>query len=376
MTRAIAAGRDGGAFVFDAAEVSAEHGKSIGIHTYARQVFRQLVPLLHPGWQMHLACSAASVADFDAGGSDHVTTHVVLGGRPPGRFARQWWQRFGAVRFARRVGAGTYFSPKGFLPGFAGAVRGLRTVAVVHDLIPLWYAEQGLRLGGRIEEWVVNAALRRTCRQADALIVDSCATREDVVGRGLRAAEQVEVIHLGVDVTASRSERPRPDPYLFAMTSPLPHKNAATILDAYARYRRLHPAPLPLVVAGITGLLPDGVLGVGRVDERTLHTWYAHAEAFLFLSRAEGFGFPPLEAMTHGTPVLCSDIPALREVTGGAAVLVPPLAADIVARQLCTLLDDPALRRDLAVRGREVAARYRWATCGRRTAEVLAGSCT
>ena len=146
----------------------------------------------------------------------------------------------------------------------------------------------------------------------------------------------------------------------------------AVLLDAYQRYRSSTPHAVPMVVCGIDDPGLPGVTTIKGVDSQTLHTYYAHAELFMFLSLIEGFGFPPLEAMSHGTPVLCSDIAVLREVTRGEAVFVDPRQPALISVELARVLCDKeqmASRREAAMR---VARSYDWRDCAQGVLAVLA----
>jgi glycosyltransferase involved in cell wall biosynthesis len=350
------------AFVFDVAELAPGMGKSIGIYNYAVRLFQAMLPLLGPDCRMHLACNAGCADAFDTQGHPHVRKHVVIDSVAPSTLQRQRWMRWEAKRFAARVGASVYFTPKGFLPGSFGPCKGLGTVAVVHDLIPLWYEEHRPGHVGKLEQWVVNAGLLRTAKQADELVVISKATADDVsrhTGRG----GHMHVVYNGVPWVQPRDASPLDEPYIMAVTSALPHKNAAMLLKAYAAYRERTALPMPLVVCGIEDPGQPGVQAMRGIDDETLHTLYAHAELLVFLSLIEGFGFPPVEAMSHGTPVLCSDIPSLREVTAGAATLVDPQDPQAIADAMQRVLGDEALRARQAQAGRQVVGQYDWATC-------------
>jgi len=91
-----------------------------------------------------------------------------------------------------------------------------------------------------------------------------------------------------------------------------------------------------------------------------LRSLYAGAAAFVFPSRYEGFGLPPLEAMISGTPVVCSDAASLPEVVGDAALLFPAGDADAAAAQIARVLDDEALRTSLTTAGTARAATFTW----------------
>ena len=161
-----------------------------------------------------------------------------------------------------------------------------------------------------------------------------------------------------------------------------PRKNVRVLLDAFAR---LDPAwcRTGSVLAGPPGWKPDDAdaavaraLGdrvrlLGPVDREQLFPLFAGADLFAFPSRHEGFGIPVLEAMAQGTAVLCSDIPALREVAGDAARFVAPDDT----RWLDRRAHHPAGRRcrragALVAAGDARVANYSWERCTRETAAV------
>jgi len=98
----------------------------------------------------------------------------------------------------------------------------------------------------------------------------------------------------------------------------------------------------------------------GPVSDAELRALYVGASVFVFPSRHEGFGLPPLEAMSLGAPVVCADAASLPEVVGDAALLFAPGDAAALATALSRVLDDPALRERLSRAGRERAAQFTW----------------
>src|SRR5690606_6739659 len=98
-----------------------------------------------------------------------------------------------------------------------------------------------------------------------------------------------------------------------------PRKDLPTLLAAYARYRAAAADPLPLVLAGTASARAPGVRVVERPGPHELAGLYAHAAALVHPSRHEGFGLTVLEAVRAGAPVIAADVPAVREVAGGAA---------------------------------------------------------
>ena len=149
-----------------------------------------------------------------------------------------------------------------------------------------------------------------------------------------------------------------------------PHKNVRLLLDAW---QIAPPADLSLVIAGPPGRdhaaivdraggspLAGHVLVLGQVTAGQLETLYDGAACCLLPSRAEGFGFPALEAMARGVPVAVANAGSLPEVTGGAALTFDPDDASELATRVVELVTDLDRRTSLIARGREVAATYRW----------------
>lgn len=168
-----------------------------------------------------------------------------------------------------------------------------------------------------------------------------------------------------------------PDSYVLALGNLAPHKNLIMLMRAAAA--RGPDAP-PLVIAGggnprvfqDAGLaLPDGVRLLGRVSDPQLRMLYKSARMFVFPSLTEGFGLPPLEAMTLECPVIATSAAAVPEICGDAALLVDPRDEAGWTQAMVALAGDAVRRSDLVARGRVRAARFTW----RRSAlELLAAS--
>jgi alpha-1,3-rhamnosyl/mannosyltransferase len=170
-----------------------------------------------------------------------------------------------------------------------------------------------------------------------------------------------------------------PESYFLYVGSNKPHKNLPALIDAYARLRK---AP-QLVLAGkedprytearrrVDALrLTDRVRFLGAVPEKDLPALYSGALAFVFPSRYEGFGFPPLEAMACDVPVVCSDIPSLRETVEDAALLFDPKDPAAIASAMERILADDRLREELRSRGLRRAAELSWHQAARHTLEI------
>jgi alpha-1,3-rhamnosyl/mannosyltransferase len=163
-----------------------------------------------------------------------------------------------------------------------------------------------------------------------------------------------------------------------------PRKNLGRLLDAMAT---LGHDVGPLVLAGADGWSNDELrprlaeLGrsgrvrrLGYVPASLRVPLLCGAKLFVFPSLHEGFGWPPLEAMACGTPVITSDVSALPEVVGDAAMLVDPLDVEALAAAIRRLWDDEAARDDLRTRGLRRACRFTWEVTARLTLEAYAAA--
>ena len=105
----------------------------------------------------------------------------------------------------------------------------------------------------------------------------------------------------------------------------------------------------------------------GRVPDDDLPPLSAGADALILPNHYEGFGFPVLEAMACGTPVVCADSSSLPEVAGDAALLVPATDDEALAAAVARILTEPGLADELRRRGAAQAARFRWEKCAAET---------
>ncbi len=207
---------------------------------------------------------------------------------------------------------------------------------------------------------------------------------EELLGIDLRRQGRLSVIPFAVPRLGSAPARQAgAAPYVLALGTLEPRKNLPSLVRAFGALAGAHPE-LQLVLAGPPGpgadavrtavaLLPSPVRArvqmPGAVDGPTRDRLLADAAVLAYPSLYEGFGFPVLEAMTVGTPVVAADLPALREVARDGASYAAAGDDDALAEALHRVLDDAAAREALVQRGRAVAAGYSW----ERTALALAG---
>jgi glycosyltransferase involved in cell wall biosynthesis len=248
---------------------------------------------------------------------------------------------------------------------------------------------------------VFTEAVRLSIRRADRVSVPSESTRRELLAALPDVPpERVEVIPPGIgeafgEVPAEQvgSVRRRwglPAHYVLHVGTLEPRKNLPLLLEAYRRLVAAGRAPGELVLAGarawgwepIRDSLHDPVLRgrvrvLGYVPPEDLAALYAGATMFVFPSVSEGFGFPPLEAMSCGVPTIAARTSALAENLEGAAELVAPGDAVALAAAIDRLARQQQLRRRRREQGLERARQFRWEQAARLTLaayEQLAGS--
>ncbi len=310
---------------------------------------------------------------------------------PPAGFPRRpfHWRKYVSYQRAARGWAGTvnHVVDHGY-GHLVSALPEMSAVVTVHDMGPLWSG--GARFRGR--EGGLRAALAyrwsvRAMRRAARIVAVSESARRDLLEFTSWPEERVRVIPSGIE------EHFRPSVekgevleslglsgrrFVLHVGGSSARKNLATVLGALP----LLDDDLLLVKAGEaleaperelaarTGVL-ERVLEVGEVGDDALPTLYTAAEALVFPSLYEGFGWPPLEAMACGTPAVVSGIPALRETSGPAAVILEnPESPEELAAAVRRCLRGSADRERIAAAGVAHAAEFSWKRTAREYAAV------
>lgn len=227
--------------------------------------------------------------------------------------------------------------------------------------------------------------MRRSLARARAVLVPSAATAADVSRFYHVPAQKLVITPEAADRTFQpvadttlldrvRQQYSLPATFVLAVGARRPHKNFARLVEAIAP---LDGAALVFVseaderfpdeAAQAARGLGDKVRFVGKVPEADLPAFYTLATVFACPSQIEGFGLPVLEALACGAPVICSDIPSLREVGGEAVQLVPPDDTAAWSAALSRVISEPSLRTRLRAAGLARAQTFTW----QRTAQAV-----
>ncbi len=252
------------------------------------------------------------------------------------------------------------------------------------------------------DRWILNTFVPRSLAKAAKVIADSESTRRDILRLFKKSVppEKVATILLAADarfVPPSNGQESAWSavntqfglggrPYILSVGVLQPRKNLGTLLDAFALVKLgPHAPPHKLVIVGKRGWLgeeldrqtaqlppsvAEDIVWTGYVPDDDLPALYGGADVFCYPSKYEGFGLPPLEAMSCGCPVLCVRASSLPEVVGDAAVLLPPDDSSAWATALEKLLTQPLVRERWRERGLERARRFSWEQTARETLRI------
>jgi glycosyltransferase involved in cell wall biosynthesis len=262
----------------------------------------------------------------------------------------------------------------------------LPTVVTVHDLGYRYFPDAH----PTAQRLYLDGSTRFSARGATRVIADSQVTRADLSRFYGIAAEKITVVYPGRDETLApayadadrvREHYGLPAEYLLHVGTLQPRKNLERLIEAAAALRVRRPG-LELVLAGRPGWKAEPILARARaqpgfvrildyVPQAHLAGLYSGAQVFVFPSLYEGFGFPVLEAMACGTPVVCSNTSSLPEVAGEAALAVAPLDTEAMSAAIGRVLDDPSLRAALVAKGLAQVQRFSWARAAAETLQVL-----
>jgi glycosyltransferase involved in cell wall biosynthesis len=314
-------------------------------------------------------------------GLEYVPRRVVTAGRKRWRM-QVWLSQLARRSFDRLLpGARLYHATEHLLI----PLRDVPTVLTVHDLIYRLFPRYH-----KVQNYVyLNIAMPMFCRRADAIIAVSHRTKQDLVQTYGMPPDKVTVIYEAAaprfvpqphtKVAEVRAHYGLPERYLITVCAIEPRKNHAGFLRAFEALCS-EGDDLYWVIVGSKGWLYEGffaalersparerVILPGYIKDEDLAAVYAGAQACVFPSLGEGFGLPPLEAMSCGTPVVSSNAFSLPEVGGNAARYFDPHSVEQMIETMRPVLADPDLRADMREQSLAQAARFSWSKAAEET---------
>lgn len=350
-----------------------------GISGGPESYLRGLAPALadvSPSLRLTIATTPSGADALRGEGWASFATLLALPCEDGERVRRQWSEQILLPRAARSSGAQIVHSLASVAPVFAG----VRSVVTLHDVTFL------LRpTFGRVTTWGMGLLVKAAARRADGLITGTAAARDEICSVLGLAPQQLTVIHHGyapsrsLKPTSAETIRVRYELHgrrvVLCVAAKRPHKNQELLVRALTSLDEGivvvlagHPEPYEEHLRALARELgvESCVRFVGYVSDDDLEGLWGVAECAAFPTLGEGFGLPVIEAMAHGVPVACSDIPVMREVGRELPHYFDPHDPRDGARAIRAALADAAA----ATFGPEHAAHFTWAASAEATHAV------
>lgn len=274
-----------------------------------------------------------------------------------------------------RLRADVFFSFHNF--GGPG-VRVCRSISSLLDTIPISQPELYFDKASTIRKAIVAVKTKRATATANMFMAISQYTKESAAQDVGINPNRIKVIYLQADpiffkahsdaeLKHVRGKYDLPDTFVFTMGASEPRKNVAGLVEAYSQLPRDLQNKYPLIVAGkqwhtrsLDTESNENIRLAGFIDDEDLPAVYFLATVFAFVSKYEGFGFPILEAMASGTPVIASTATSIPEVAGDAAMMVDPENIGAISESLLQVLEDEGLRHNLTQLGNQQVKKFSW----------------
>jgi len=232
--------------------------------------------------------------------------------------------------------------------------------------------------------YVYRFLIPRIIKASKHVVTVSEFSKQEIIKYYHTSAEKISVVNnavsssfsINIDVRFSAQK------YFLAVSSLNFRKNFLTVLKAFDNFEKKNKDTLLYIIGDLSC---DNFAGInissyqsnprikflGRVSDEALIGYYSNALAFVYPSLYEGFGIPPLEAQSCGCPVLCANIPPLREVLGDSALMCDPFDVQRFTDNMEQLASSPSLREDLISRGRENVKRFSWIESANKITHII-----
>ncbi len=291
-----------------------------------------------------------------------------------GHLRRLMWTQFKLPSIYRNLKGNLLFSPLPEAPLYSGC----RSIVMAHDLIPLRFPRRGSRLTAYFRHYIPSVL-----SQAEHIICNSKATAQDLIDFFKLPETKITPILLGYDSQRFQFlDLPTQNYFLYLGRHDV-YKNLSRLISAFAALPQRFDFELWLAGPGDKTYTPTLKMQVEELglNQQVKFLDYVSAEALprminqaiglVFPSLWEGFGFPVLEAMACGTPVITSRVASLPEVAGEAALYVDPYNVGEITAAMQTLAEDGQLRSHLRTLSLAQAAQFSWEKTGKKTAQVI-----
>jgi len=314
--------------------------------------------------------------------SDNVSPMVV---KPQARhpFLWYWWFEQSLPKILHAQDPDLFFSPDGFLPLSYSAPAGARKckfLPVIHDL----YFEHFPKEIPFLASKYFKKNFPKFAKKANRIVTVSEYSKQDIVNTYKISASKIDVVYNGANeifapsfIADNVSSLPlgteSTSSYFLFVGALSPRKNIARLLQGFEAFKKSDFNDVKLVIVGEKLFMTtdikefvdkmqykSDVVFTGRLDNFQLKKVMADALALVFVPYFEGFGIPLLEAMKCDVPVITSNVTAMPEIAGDAALLVDPFSVDSIKEGMLKIHKDEFLRKDLIAKGKIQREKFSW----------------
>jgi len=262
--------------------------------------------------------------------------------------------------------------------------KNIKRVTIIHDLTPIIFPNFHIKKSTIIHKLLLGKIIKN----ANLIITPSENTKRDILNL-YKTSTEIEVILQGVNPPNLEAKEPKEtglpqvkSPYILYLGTIEPRKNLDTLIDAFLELKKEYNLPHSLVLAGeigwkITALLErikkheKEIILTRYVTEEQKASLYKNAEIFIYPSIYEGFGLPPLEAMSYGIPVICSTGGSLKEIFENYALMFEPNDKEILKKHILNLINNPEEKNSIIQKSQEYSKNFTWAKTAEKLLESL-----
>ena len=252
-----------------------------------------------------------------------------------------------------------------------------KKIITVYDMIHEIFPEQFSKIDRVLEE------KKFAIKNSDHIICISENTQKDLVRILDIDINKTSVVHLGYSLSATKAKYyyKNERPYILYVGARDGYKNFSRFVQAYASSIEIKNS-FDIVMFGSNGFTDEEIMIFKKLNIRKeniravigndskLANYYRNASLFVYPSLYEGFGIPPLEAMSYGCPVICSNTSSIPEVVGDAAILFDPYSLESISNAIETVLSNNELRSTLILKGFDRIRKFSWEKCAEETFDV------
>lgn len=336
--------------------------KPTGVHRYAFEICNQLADL---GVDFYVAVPKEINPDYKL---NFKTIQC-------GSLNSHLWEQISLPKYLKKHGSPLLLSLSGCGPlNYSNQIITIHDVS--HERHPEWFSKNYCRFYGYM--------MPRIGKKAHAVITVSEFSKKEIEETLNIQSDKIYVINCSIPSYHTigegkvENENNSDERYIVSVSSMDPRKNFIRLVEAF---NKIEDKSVKLYIVGMqfkafntpdmAQLVQDNVILTGYLDDESLQNMYKKALFSVYPSLYEGFGIPPLESMSYGCPVIVSDIPALREINGDAAMFINPLDVADISFKMDLLIRDAELRNELSKKGREQVKKYSWTKSAQQIIELV-----